>query len=134
MVRLRGLSDYTLTVFDRRPANLAARYSGQRPKWSAGGDLRLREELKAARVNDEYRDELVALFEGLDRRWERIGFRLHTAWRMGATTEEAVASAPTVTDSVRELLSILGPLNMAVRRSKSTQAPALERAAWRPPG
>ena len=134
MVRLRGLSGYTLTIIDRRPANFDARYSGQRPKWLAGGDLRVREQLEAGLVDEDYRDELVNSFEGLDRRWERIGFRLHTEWRTGVTAEEVAVSASIIAGSIRELLSILGPLNMAVRRSKSTRAPALDRAPWRPPG
>jgi hypothetical protein len=123
--------DGLLIAYERHPSNIDERYTAKRPKWSDSTVVeRLR--LPLEKLDDEARDRLFALTRTLDGRWEKAAVSCVRTWPSGALSDTGILVGE-MTKQLELLAPIVGRLNYLVRQAKSSKAPALERAPWRPP-
>jgi hypothetical protein len=134
LARLRTMDRYQLVLVERRPANFEARYGAERPKWSGANQLLIRAKHSAADIDDDLRQRLLSVCATFDQRWQKFGISLQIVWEAADAISSGVDLGMEVAVQIRNLLPILGSVNLAVRRAKGSRAPALDRASWRKPG
>jgi hypothetical protein len=132
--RLEDLTGFNIILLERRALNYEERYRTKRPKWTGGGEVRVRTQIPASNIDPSSRDELLLESEAMDGRWERIAWALEKRWEVDLASRLGGDLARDFVAEVRRLLPIVGRLNLASRQAKATKAPALDRAPWRASG
>jgi len=130
---LEALEDFDLVVIDRQPENIEDRYLNKQPKWKGQPSMSERLRIPVEDLDESAIEALGASIGTLDRRWERIGFKLIRSWPADVCVAKGEGLLAEIADALRALAPVVGRVNYRARQAKMSKAPALERASWRKP-